>query len=309
MYPIVAPSILAADFSELAEQIKIVEDAGAKILHLDIMDGHFVPNISFGPEIVSTINKITNLPLDVHLMIDEPIRYISQFVKSGADNITIHVEACKDVLATLNEIKNQNIKASISFKPNTSVSQIEPYLNLVDMVLVMSVEPGFGGQSFIESSLEKVKEIKNINPKMIIEIDGGIDLANASRVVESGVHILVAGNAIFKSNDIAESFYKFKNAEIKNEICTKNVKVITPFRIIEPATLIVSKSKIDAVGLTSEINIPPSTKIYDCKGMMLTPGFIDLLVHGGGGFGFADDSTESLKKYLNIFSKMAQQEF
>lgn len=216
MYPIVAPSILAADFSELAEQIKIVEDAGAKILHLDIMDGHFVPNISFGPEIVSTINKITNLPLDVHLMIDEPIRYISQFVKSGADNITIHVEACKDVLATLNEIKNQNIKASISFKPNTSVSQIEPYLNLVDMVLVMSVEPGFGGQSFIESSLEKVKEIKNINPKMIIEIDGGIDLANASRVVESGVHILVAGNAIFKSNDIAESFLQIqKNAEIK----------------------------------------------------------------------------------------------
>ncbi|MEK7819221.1 MAG: ribulose-phosphate 3-epimerase [Bacteroidota bacterium] len=216
MYPIVAPSILAADFSELAEQIKIVEDAGAKILHLDIMDGHFVPNISFGPEIVSTINKITNLPLDVHLMIDEPIRYISQFVKSGADNITIHVEACKDVLATLNEIKNQNIKASISLKPNTSVSQIEPYLNLVDMVLVMSVEPGFGGQSFIESSLEKVKEIKNINPKMIIEIDGGIDLANASRVVESGVHILVAGNAIFKSNDIAESFLQIqKNAEIK----------------------------------------------------------------------------------------------
>lgn len=204
--PVIAPSILSADFSNLKDEIKLMEKAGAELLHLDIMDGHFVPNISFGPDIVSTVNKISNLFLDVHLMVQEPIRYINNFVTAGADNITIHVEACKNVFDTLNEIKKNNIKSSISLKPKTEVREIEKYLELVDFVLVMSVEPGFGGQKFIPESIQKVKEIKNLNKNVLIEIDGGISELNANEVVKAGVDILVAGNAIFKQTDKIKSF-------------------------------------------------------------------------------------------------------
>ena len=205
-FPIIAPSILAADFSNLKKDILLMEKAGAEVLHLDIMDGNFVPNISFGPDIVKTINQTTNIFLDVHLMIDEPIRYIENFVNAGADNITIHIEACKNVSATLKEIKKYKIKSGISLKPNTKVEAIIPYLKLVDLVLIMSVEPGFGGQQFISSTLDKIREIKKVNKKVIIEIDGGINENNAKIVSSAGVDILVAGNAIFKQKSKIKYF-------------------------------------------------------------------------------------------------------
>ncbi|OGW82167.1 MAG: ribulose-phosphate 3-epimerase [Omnitrophica bacterium RIFCSPLOWO2_12_FULL_44_17] len=197
---LIAPSILSADFGRLAEEIKDVERAGADWIHVDVMDGHFVPNLTIGPCVVDSIRKVTKLPLDVHLMIEEPAKYIREFRKAGSDWITIHVEACRDVRETIRLIKDSGAKAGISVRPKTPVSAIEPYLDLIDLVLVMTVEPGFGGQEFMEEMLQKVEIIRKRFPNHI-SVDGGINVETVRRAAQAGVNVFVAGSAIFKEKD------------------------------------------------------------------------------------------------------------
>lgn len=204
---IVAPSILAADFTNLKQDIKRTSDAKVKYLHIDIMDGHFVPNISFGPSIVKQIKPLSNAIFDVHLMISNPEQYINNFVSSGADSITYHYEVNTDHHMMIDLIHNHNVKCGISIKPNTNVDVLIPYLDKIDMVLVMSVEPGFGGQKFMENSLEKIKWLdeyrKNNNLNYLIEVDGGINLDTAKLVKKAGVDIIVAGTYLFNASDFA----------------------------------------------------------------------------------------------------------
>lgn len=201
---ILAPSMLAADFKELGKEIKAIEDNGAKYLHFDVMDGIFVPSISFGMPVLESIRPATNLVCDVHLMITEPIRYIEAFQKAGADLITIHLEACEDVDATITKIRECGCKVGVSIKPKTPVSALEPYLEKVDMILIMSVEPGFGGQKFIPESLDKIRELKAMlvekNLNVDIQVDGGIYASNVEEVLKAGANIIVAGSAIFKGD-------------------------------------------------------------------------------------------------------------
>lgn len=201
---ILAPSILAADFCELAHQIQMTEKHGAEYLHFDVMDGMFVPSISFGAPVLQSIKKATNQVLDVHLMVVEPIRYIADYAKAGADMITIHLEACEDVMATIKAIKELGVKCGVSIKPKTEVSEVLPYLDFVDMVLVMCVEPGFGGQSFIPESLDKISALKReIDARQLevdIQVDGGIYTNNVETVLEAGANIIVAGSAVFGGN-------------------------------------------------------------------------------------------------------------
>lgn len=201
---ILAPSMLSADFKELGKEIRVIEEHGAKYLHFDVMDGIFVPSISFGMPVLKSIRSGTNLVCDVHLMITEPIRYVEDFAKAGADLITIHLEACEDVDATINKIKECGCKVGISIKPNTPVSALKPYLDKVDMILIMSVEPGFGGQKFIPSSLEKIAETKAmIDEKGLsidIQVDGGIYTYNVEEVLKAGANIIVAGSAVFNGD-------------------------------------------------------------------------------------------------------------
>lgn len=201
---ILAPSMLSADFKELGKEIKTIEENGAKYLHFDVMDGIFVPSISFGMPVLKSIRSGTNLVCDVHLMITEPIRYVEEFAKAGADLITIHLEACEDVDATIAKIKACGCKVGVSIKPNTPVSALQPYLEKVDMILIMSVEPGFGGQKFIPSSLEKIAETKAMidasGLNIDIQVDGGIYTHNVEEVLKAGANIIVAGSAVFNGD-------------------------------------------------------------------------------------------------------------
>ncbi len=197
---LIAPSILSADFSRLGEEIRDAEAAGCDVVHVDVMDGHFVPNLTIGPPVVKSLRKITQLPLDVHLMIDEPIQYVEEFRKAGADWITVHVEATKKVGETLDKIRELGAKPGITLRPGTPLSAIEPFLDKAELVLIMTVEPGFGGQSFMPEQLEKVRELKK-KFKGMVSVDGGVNAQTAPSCLEAGADILVAGTAVFGQKD------------------------------------------------------------------------------------------------------------
>ena len=200
----ISPSILSADFSKLGSEIQDLEKAKADLIHIDVMDGHFVPNITIGPEVINKLRKYTSLPFDVHLMISPVHNFIKNFADSGADNITVHPEATDDLASTIKKIKSYNKKAGVSLNPETSINKVLPVLSLIDLVLVMSVNPGFGGQKFMSETLEKVKILrKEIDIKKLkaqIEIDGGINFENSKIAIQAGVDILVSGTTIFKEN-------------------------------------------------------------------------------------------------------------
>ncbi|WP_144474836.1 ribulose-phosphate 3-epimerase [Cytobacillus oceanisediminis] len=201
----IAPSILSADFARLGEEIKDVERGGADYIHVDVMDGHFVPNITIGPLIVEAIRPVTKLPLDVHLMIENPDQYVEAFAKAGADYITVHVEACRHLHRTIQLIKSTGVKAGVVLNPATPVDSLKHIIEDVDMVLLMSVNPGFGGQKFISSVLPKIRQVKeladSLNPDLEIEVDGGVNEETAKLVIEAGANVLVAGSAVFNKED------------------------------------------------------------------------------------------------------------
>ncbi|WP_342044330.1 ribulose-phosphate 3-epimerase [Bacillus sp. OTU530] len=205
----IAPSILSADFARLGEEIKDVEKGGADYIHVDVMDGHFVPNITIGPLIVEAVRPITSLTLDVHLMIEQPDRYIPEFAKAGADIITVHVEACPHLHRTIQLIRSFGIKAGVVLNPHTPVSAIQHVLEDIDMVLLMTVNPGFGGQSFIHAVLPKIQEVSRMvrerGLQVDIEVDGGVNAETARLCVEAGANVLVAGSAIYNEKDRAQA--------------------------------------------------------------------------------------------------------
>lgn len=213
----IAPSLLAADFSNLAQDIERVRQAGANYLHLDVMDGVFVPNISFGPPVIESIRKKTKLFFDVHLMIKHPQRYIENFIKAGADSITIHYESTSRPRDAIMKIKDHDVKVGIAISPNTPYEAVLPYLDIVDMVLVMTVEPGFGGQAMIPETLKKVRAIKNyIDEHEInvnIEVDGGITAENVHLALDAGANVIVAGSAIFRSKTPSKVIKQMREAE------------------------------------------------------------------------------------------------
>lgn len=212
----IAPSILAANFSKLAEEVREVDQAGAGLIHIDVMDGHFVPNITMGPIVVEALRPVTKLPLDVHLMIENPDAYIEQFAKAGADYISVHVEACPHLHRTLQLIRSFDVKSGVVLNPHTPVESILHVLEEVDFVLFMTVNPGFGGQAFIPAVLSKVKQLSTIikerNLPIEIEIDGGVDEHTVGQCVEAGATLLVAGSAIYGQEDRAEALQRIKNA-------------------------------------------------------------------------------------------------
>lgn len=206
----ISPSMLACNFSQMGNEIKKISSLGADYIHMDIMDGNFVPNISFGPDVVKSLRNLTTVPFDVHLMIDSPYKYINQFAKAGADIITFHLESNCNVLETIKLIKSHNIKAGLSIKPNTPAEKIMPYLNSIDLALVMTVEPGFGGQKFMENQLEKAKIIKENSKNILIEIDGGVNGETIKTIKKYPVDICVAGTYIFKAPNIKEAINSIK---------------------------------------------------------------------------------------------------
>ncbi|HRX42001.1 MAG TPA: ribulose-phosphate 3-epimerase [Clostridia bacterium] len=210
----IAPSILAADFTRLGEEIKMVEKAGADYIHVDVMDGNFVPNISIGQPVVAAIRKITGLPLDVHLMINDPDRYLESFADAGADIICIHQEACLHLDRSISRIRELGKKAAVSLNPSTDTDTLKYVMDKLDMVLIMSVNPGFGGQEFIEASLTKIAEIRlmadRLNPGLDIEVDGGITTDNIGKIVSAGANVIVAGSSIYRAEDPALAMRKMR---------------------------------------------------------------------------------------------------
>jgi ribulose-phosphate 3-epimerase len=211
----IAPSILSADFARLGEEIKDVERGGADYIHVDVMDGHFVPNITIGPLIVEAIRPVTQLPLDVHLMIENPDQYIEAFAKAGADYITVHVEASRHLHRTIQLIKSTGVKAGVVINPATPVETLKHVIEDIDLVLLMSVNPGFGGQKFISSVLSKIRQVKEmaneLNPKLEIEVDGGVNEETAKLCIEAGANVLVAGSAVFNKEDRAAAIASLRS--------------------------------------------------------------------------------------------------
>ena len=212
----IAPSILSADFRRLGDEVRAVERAGADLIHVDVMDGHFVPNLTVGPLMVEAVRKVTRLPLDVHLMMTNPDAFIDAFIEAGSSYLTVHVETCPHLHRTIQAIKTRGIKAGVTLNPATPLAAVEPILGEVDLLLVMSVNPGFGGQSFIPAVLEKVRQARRLidarRLSVLLEVDGGVKVENARAIARAGADILVSGSAIFHTKDYARTIRKMRQA-------------------------------------------------------------------------------------------------
>jgi len=223
----IAPSILSADFARLADEVNAVERGGADLLHIDVMDGHFVPNLTVGPPIVEALKKVTKIPLDVHLMITNADAFIGEFAAAGADYLTVHVEACPHLHRTVQSIKERGVKAGVTLNPATSLTTLDEIVADVDLVLIMSVNPGFGGQKFILSSLKKILAARQLidrtQSRALLEVDGGVKVDNAAQVLEAGADILVAGSAIFESRDYAATIAALRTAKRATSASSKHV--------------------------------------------------------------------------------------